>query len=141
MRLGDAYVRFDRARWQASVSQDSITFAPEGEAARELDPVVLRVVTEDASCAVLAERAYQLGHYDASDIEPGPVTVGGLSAERFVAHTGCRNATPRGEIACVKAGGRTYLLQALQAGCGGRNLFSGIDPLAEIAGGMTFNAR
>jgi hypothetical protein len=38
----------------------------------------------------------------------------------------------------VKKGSRTYLLQALQTGCGGRNLFSGIDPLAEIAGGITF---
>jgi hypothetical protein len=138
VRLGDASVRFDRARWQASVSHDSISFAPQGEAARELDPVVLHVVSEDATCAALAERAYEFGHYDASDIEPAPAAVGGLSAERFAAHTGCRNATPQGVILCVKKGSRTYLLQALQAGCGGRNLFSGIDPLAEITSGITF---
>jgi hypothetical protein len=139
VRLGDASVRFDRARWQASVSHDSVSFAPQGEAARELDPVVLRIVAEDAPCAALAESAYQLGHYDASGIEPAPTTVGGLSAERFVAHTRCRNATPQGAILCMKKGARTYLLQALQPDCGGRNLFSGIDPLSEIAGGVTFD--
>jgi hypothetical protein len=40
----------------------------------------------------------------------------------------------------MKKGTRTYLLQALQPGCGGRNLFSGIDPLTEIADGITFAA-
>jgi hypothetical protein len=140
VRLGDATVRFDRARWQASVSRDSIGFSPQGVIARELDPVELRVVADDASCVGLAEAAFQLGNYDAANIEPTPVTVGGLAAQRFAAHTGCRNATPRGVILCVKTGSRAYLLQALPGGCLGNNLFPGIDPLAEIAGGITFAA-
>jgi hypothetical protein len=138
--LGDASVRFDRARWQASVSHDSISFAPQGEAARELDPVVLRVVAVEQPCAALAESAFGIGHYDVSAIERTPIEIGGVSGERFMAHTGCRNATPRGVIACAKVAGRTYLLQALQPGCGGRNLFSGIDPLTELAGGISFAA-
>jgi hypothetical protein len=138
VRLGDASIRFDRARWKASISHDSISFAPQGEPARELDPVLLRVVSEDAPCAALAESAFGIGHYDVSDMARTPIEIGGVSGERFMAHTGCRNATPRGVIACAKVSGRTYLLQALQPGCGGRNLFSGIDPLAELTDGITF---
>jgi hypothetical protein len=138
VRLGDASVRFDGARWQASVSHDSISFAPLGEAARELDPVVLRVVAGDQSCAALAETAFGFGHYDVSNIARAPIEIGGINGERFMAHTGCRNATPRGVVACAKVAGRTYLLQALNPGCEGRNLFSGIDPLTELASGITF---
>jgi hypothetical protein len=140
VRLGDASVRFDRARWQASVSHDSISFAPQGEAARELDPVVLRVVAGDQPCAALAETAFGIGHYDVSAIERTPIEIGGVNGERFMAHTGCRNATPRGVVACAKVAGRTYLLQALNLGCEGRNLFSGIDPLTELADGISFVA-
>jgi hypothetical protein len=43
-------------------------------------------------------------------------------------------------VLCVKTGSRAYLLQALPGGCLGNNLFSGIDPLEEIADGMTFEA-
>ncbi|MTD93007.1 hypothetical protein GIW81_01520 [Hyphomicrobium sp. xq] len=140
VRLDDASVRFDRARWQASVSHDGISFSPHGEAARELDPVVLRVVAGEQSCAVLAATAFGIGHYDLSAIEGTPIVIGGIGGERFMAHTGCRNATPRGEIICAKVAGRTYLLQALNAGCEGRNLFSGIGPLEEIASGISFAA-
>jgi hypothetical protein len=138
VRLGEASVRFDRARWQASVSHDSIRFAAQGEAARELDPVVLRVVAGEQPCAALAESAFGIGHYDVSAMERGPIEIGGVNGERFMAHTGCRNATPRGVIACMKVAGRTYLLQALNAGCEGRNLFSGIDPLTELSDGISF---
>jgi hypothetical protein len=89
----------------------------------------------------LAQRAFALGHYDASEIISTPVAVGGVAAERFAAHTGCRNATPLGEVVCVRFKERAYLLSALQPGCGGRNLFSGIDPLDEIAAGIAFPAR
>ena len=140
VRLGDASVRFDRARWQSSVSHGSISFAPQGEAARELDPVVLRVVTGVQPCAALAESAFGIGHYDVSAMERAPIEIGGVSGERFMAHTGCRNATPRGVIACAKVAGRTYLLQALNIGCEGRNLFSGIDPLTELTSGISFAA-
>jgi hypothetical protein len=140
VRLGDASVRFDGARWQASVSDDSIGFAPQGEAARELDSVVLRVIAEDAPCVALAETAFSIGHYDIGGIERSPMRVGGVIGERFMAHTGCRNATPRGVVACAKVAGRTYLLQAVNPGCEGRNLFSGIDPLTELADGISFAA-
>jgi hypothetical protein len=140
VRLGDASVRFDRARWQASVFQDSISFAPQGEAARELDPVVLRVVAGERPCAALAESAFGVGHYDVSNIAGAPIEIGGVSGERFTAHTGCRNATPRGVVACAKVGGRAYVLQAVNPGCEGRNLFSGIDPLTELADGISFAA-
>ena len=65
VRLGDATVRFDRASWQSSVSHDSISFAPQGEAARELDPVVLRVVAGEQPCAALAESAFLEPHWKA----------------------------------------------------------------------------
>ncbi len=140
MRLGDASARFDRARWQASVSHDSISFAPQGEAARELDPVVLRVVVGEPPCAAMAERAFGIGHYDVSAIARAPIEIGGVEGERIMAHTGCCNATPRGVVACAKVAGRTYLLQALNSGCDGRNLFSGIDPLTELTAGLSFAA-
>jgi hypothetical protein len=40
----------------------------------------------------------------------------------------------------VKSGGRAYVLRSVNPGCEGRNLFSGIDPIAEIAAGITFTA-
>ncbi len=51
-------------------------------------------------------------------------------------------ATPRraARYSASKVGKRAYILEALQVGCGGRNLFSDIDPLSEIAAGVTFNA-
>jgi hypothetical protein len=140
VRLDDASVRFDRARWQASVSRESIIFAPQGEAARKLDPVVLRVTAGEQPCAALAESAFGIGHYDVSAIARAPIAIGDVNGERFMAHTGCRNATPRGVVACIKVGRKSYLLQALQPGCGGRNLFSRIDPLAELAAGISFAA-
>jgi hypothetical protein len=104
VRVGGATIRFDPARWKASVSENSAYFTAQGEAERELDPVALRTFSDSTPCAMLAERAFQVGHYDLSDIAPSPMTVGGVAGERFAAHTGCRNATPRGEIVCVKVG-------------------------------------
>ena len=138
VRLGDATVRFDAARWKTTASDSSVVFTAQGEAERELDPVTLRLLSDDAPCAAMAERSFQIGHYDLSESSPRPVTIGGVAGEGFSAHTGCRNATPRGEVVCVKVGKRTYVLEALQVGCGGRNLFSDMDPLAEIAAGITF---
>jgi hypothetical protein len=138
VRLGDASVRFDRTRWQASVLPGSISFAPQGKAGRDFDPVELHVVDDDVPCAALAERAFGTGDYDLESIDTSAMRVGGVDGERFATHTGCRNATPRGVVACIKFGSKTYLLQALQPGCGGRNLFNGPDPLAEIADGISF---
>jgi hypothetical protein len=139
--LGDARVRYDDTRWRPLPSEGSVRFEPTGEAARKLDPVELHVAGDDAPCTTLAQRAFAFGHYDASEIISTPVVVGGVAAERFAAHTGCRNATPLGEVVCVRFERRAYLMSALQAGCGGRNLFSGTDPLTEIATGITFTPR
>ncbi len=138
VRLGDAVVRFDRARWRADVAGDSIRFEPQGEGTHRVDPVELHV-TDDAPCPVLAERAFAFGHYDARDPVPVAIAIAGISGERFAARTGCRNATPTGVVVCMKVAGRAYLLQSLNPGCEGRNLFSGIDPLAEIAAGVSFS--
>ena len=133
-------MRFDLARWKTIALGSSVTFTPKGEAEHELNPVTLRSHSDDAPYAALAEHSFEIGHYDLSEISPRRVTIGGIAGEAFSAHTGCRNATPRGEVMCVKVDKRTYMLEALQVGCGGRNLFSGIDPLNEIAAGISFSA-
>lgn len=139
--LGDARVRYDDARWRALPSEGSVRFEPIGDAARKLDPVELHIADASASCTELASRAFTFGHYDVSEITGTPVSIGGVAAERFAAHTRCRNATPQGVVMCVRSGGSAYLLQSLNPGCRGRNLFSGVDPLAEITNGLSFAVR
>ncbi len=138
IHLGDARVRYDDTRWQATERSGRVQFTPLGENARRLDPADLRILDDSATCTDLALQAYELGYYDTRALAPTPTVVGGVKGERFEAHTGCRNATPRGVIICVKTKGSAYLLQSLNTGCQGNNLFSGIDPLSEIANGMTF---
>ena len=139
VRLGQAEVRFDRDRWRASVIPEGLRFDPQGKSASNLDAVELHV-RHDAPCRELAIAAFQFGHYDMGSLETNTMIFGGIEGERFEAHTGCRNATPRGVVACVKSGGRAYVLRSVNPGCEGRNLFSGIDPIAEIAAGITFTA-
>jgi len=136
--LGNARVQYDDTRWQAADHAGRIMFTPVGEEMRSIDPVVLRIADDGEACAALALQAFEAGHYDTARLTPTPVIFGGVSGERFAAHTGCRNATPQGVVICVKAGGFAYLLKALNPGCTGRNLFSGVDPLAEIADGIRF---
>jgi len=136
--LGNARVRYDDTRWQAVEYAERIMFTPVGEEMRSIDPVMLRVTDGGETCTALALQAFETGLYDTAELAPTPVMVGGVTGERFAAHTGCRNATPLGVVICVKAGGFAYLLQALNPGCSGRNLFSGIDPLAGIADGIRF---
>lgn len=141
VRVGGARLSFDAARWTAvQTSPDAVTFSPHGRDADTLDAVEFRMEAGAAGRSCLDISATLLGAsgYGASNLQPAPMTIGGLAAERYSAHTGCRNATPVGMIACVRAGEAAYLLSALQVGCRGRNLFSGIDPLAEIAGGVTW---
>jgi len=141
VRVGRATIRFDPARYQSiSLSAVAAYFAPQKEAARELGQVGVRAYAgaEALSCAELAQQTFAAHSYDDSAIEQFPASIGGRPAERFGAHTRCRNATARGEIACVVAHGQTYVFSALQAGCAGRNPFSGVDPLAEIIGGVSF---
>lgn len=139
--LGEARVRYDDTRWKALPLEGSVSFEPQGEAMRKVDPVELRVVDASAPCEELAARAFALGPYDERDLKPAPTRIAGIPGVRITAHTRCRNATPVGVVACVRVGTRAYLLRALQVGCRGRNLFSGIDPLGEIAAGITFIAR
>ncbi len=140
VRLGDATVRYDDARWKALPSEAAIRFEPQGKAESRLDAVELHVADAATSCTQLATAAFAVGHYDLSDLSPTPWSVAGMAGERFEAHTRCRNATPRGAVACVKVAGSAYVLRSVNFGCEGTNLFSGIDPLTEIAGGMTFTA-
>jgi hypothetical protein len=139
-RVGGTTIRFDADRFKVtSPSPDSAAFAPQGDAAKELATVTVHgyADTDGFACSELARRAFQAGPYDAGEMEASAISVGGVAGMRFATHTRCRNATPRGEVACVKAAGRAYVLAALQAGCGG-NPFSEVDPLAEIAAGITF---
>lgn len=137
VHLGGAEVRFDREHWRASMIGDAIRFEPQGRSGSRLDEVELRM-RDDSPCRDLALRAFQFGHYDTESLQATPIKIGGVVGERFEAHTGCRNATPRGVVACVKHGGRAYLVTSLNAGCEGRNLFSGIDPIADLAAGISF---
>lgn len=138
--LGDARVTYDEARWHGVTRPQRIEFEPIGDAMRRADPVALRVLDDGESCHALALAAFSLGVYETDNISRAPVTVGGVAGERFEAHTGCRNATPIGVVTCVKYGGSAYLVQSLNAGCGGRNLFSASHPLDEIAAGISFAA-
>lgn len=141
VELGDARVRYDDARWKALPSEGTVRFEPQGEAMRRLDAVELHVADGAASCAHLAAAAFAIGHYDLTALVSAPWSIGGVQGERFSAHTRCRNATPEGAVACVRVSGRSYLLRAVNLGCEGRNLFSGIDPLSEIAAGLSFADR
>jgi len=105
---------------------------------RLIDPIELRVIDDGETCTALAVRAFETRHYDTAELAATPTTIGGFSGERFAARTGCCNAKPQGVVMCVKAGSFAYLLQALNPGCTGRNLFSGVDPLTEIADGIRF---
>jgi hypothetical protein len=140
VRLGAALVRFDSTRWATTETAGAVYFNPQGDVARELDAVELRRIPDHGAltCEAQATRMFGLGHYDLGSIVRAPLSLGGVSGEGFTAHTRCRNATPRGEVACARVGNALYLLVAVNNGCEGNNLFSGIDPLGEIAAGLTF---
>ncbi len=133
MRVGAATIRFDAARFKAtSASQDSAWFV----AAEDSGAIEVTASAGAESCADLARRAFAAGPYDIREMETSAIDIGGGAGTRFAAHTRCRNATPRGEVVCVKAAGRTYLLTALRPGCRG-NPFPRSDALGEIAAGVT----
>jgi hypothetical protein len=139
-RLGEMELVYDAARWRAEPANGrSVTLQPIGEAAGKLDPVMVdRGPAGDGGCEHLARGKLAAGPY----AEPAIATmeIAGRPAIRITAHTRCRNAMPRGVVICVEHRGSAYLLSATVPGCrsGARNLFSGIDPLMELAGGVRF---
>jgi hypothetical protein len=134
VHVGAATIRFDAARFKAtSASPEAAWFM----AVEDRGTVEVTTSASAESCVELARRAFAAGPYDVRNIEAAAINVGGVAGTRFATHTRCRNATPRGEVACVKTAGRTYLLTALQPGCRG-NPFSRSDPLGEIAAGVKF---
>lgn len=138
-RLGEASVRYDDARWQVQAKAASLRFEPHGAGTQRMDAVTVVLDQADEPCDERAARAFQLGAYDLGSIKTAPVRIGGIDGVRLAAHTRCRNATPMGVVACVRVKKRIYLVQALQPGCRGRNLFSRVDPIAEIADGIRFD--
>lgn len=138
-RLGEASVRYDDARWRVQEEAASLRFEPQGAGTQRMDAVTVVLDPRDEPCEVRSARAFQFGAYDLGSIKTAPIRIGGIDGIRLAAHTRCRNATPRGVVACVRFNKRIYLVQALQAGCRGRNLFSRVDPIAEIADGIRFD--
>jgi hypothetical protein len=140
IRIGDASVRYDASRWQAIFSGTSVRFEPQGREMRFIDPVELHVAETGETCESLATSAFAIGAYDTRQLIPSEFRIDGVAGVRISARTGCRNATPLGVAACVRFEKRAYVLQSVQVGCGGGNLFSGIDPIAEIADAIRFEA-
>ncbi len=119
LRVGAARIAFDATRWRAEdVSDGGATFVPKGTIGGRRDPVHIsrHAAGGDASCERLAQGLLALHGYDARSYSRSRVVLGGSDGTRVVAHTGCRNATPPGAVACVKTGAQLYVLAALQAG-------------------------
>jgi hypothetical protein len=140
LRLGEMELVYDTARWRVeSAGENSVTLQPVGDAARTLDPVMVdRGPGSEKDCERLARRRLVDRTYE--EATASAAEIAGRPAVRLTAHTRCRNAMPRGVVICVEHRGTAYLLSATRPGCrsGGRNLFSGIDPLLELAGGVRF---
>ena len=92
--LASVRVRYDDTRWRVSDRGEWLRFNPLGEIARDRDPVGLHVLNDAASCAELARAAFDGGRYDKQSLAASGGSIGGLTAERFAAHTGCRNGHP-----------------------------------------------
>jgi hypothetical protein len=141
VRIGDLELGYDAARWRPEPGgADEIGMHPVGAAVAKLDPVhVARFPGSGREdCERLAGRQLARDLYE----EPmaAMTTVAGVSSLRLEAHTRCRNAMPRGVVVCTAYRGNAYVLTASRPGCrsGGRNLFSGTDPMQELISGMTF---
>lgn len=140
LRLGEMELSYDTTRWRAEpASGNSATMRPIGDVARKLDPVVVdHSPAGDRRCEHLARGKLAGGPYDEPTIST--TEIAGRPATRITAHTRCRNAMPRGVVICIEHRGAAYLLSATAPSCrsGGHNLFSGIDPLKELADGIRF---
>ena len=140
LRLGEMELVFDAARWRAEpAGENSVTLQPVGDAARKLDPVMVTSgPAGERDCERLARRRLADRLYE--EASASAAEIAGRPAVHLTAHTRCRNAMPRGVVICVEHRGTAYLLSATRPGCrsGGRNLFTGMDPLLELAGGVRF---
>jgi hypothetical protein len=139
LRLGDMQISYDGARWRADASGEGVlTMHPVGAIATKFDPVRVTRAPGDQSCEKLGRDALPKTLYE--DTAGIHIDVAGMKALRMSAHTRCRNAMPQGVVICMMSGGSAYLLTASRDGCrsGGNNLFSGIDPLNELMGGLRF---
>lgn len=141
LRLGQMELAYDAHRWRAEASALSdVTLRPIGELARELDPVRLNAVPVEgpADCEGHARDALTGEIYEGAHATA--VAVAGVDAVRLSAWTRCRNAMPHAVAICVAHEGLGYLFVVRQHSCqgGGNNLFSGIDPLAELLEGVRF---
>jgi hypothetical protein len=139
--IGDLWIEYDTSRWRPEPGgADELGMHPIGAAGNKLDPVyVARFPKSDREdCERLASRQLAPDLYD--EPEARMTKVAGISSLRLEAHTRCRNAMPRGVVICTAYRGSAYVLTANRPGCrsGGRNLFSGTDPLQELIGGIIF---
>jgi hypothetical protein len=141
VRIGDMELDYDASRWRPEPGgADEVAMHPIGAAGVKLDPVHLerfpRSQREDCETLAPAQLPASLYEEPMADV----TTVAGLPSLRMEAHTRCRNAMPTGVVICTAHHGSVYVLTANRPSCdsGGRNLFSGIDPLQELVGGITF---
>lgn len=141
VRLGNMELVYDASRWRPEPGgADEVAMHPIGDAGLKLDPVHISRFPGGGrqDCERLAPRQLSAALYE----EPmaDVTTVAGVSSLRLEAHTRCRNAMPRGVVICTSYRGAAYVLSATRPGClsGGRNLFSGIDPLQELVSGISF---
>lgn len=141
LTVGEMELSYDAARWRVdSTREGDITMRPIGVIARQFDPVHVSRAPDsgDGGCLKLArERLSESMYEEPTSIH---VPVAGLKAMRLTAHARCRNAMPQGVVVCVRHGDSAYLLSASRPGCrsGSNNLFSGLDPVGELSGGLRF---
>ena len=136
--FADMEIAYDGQRWRPERGDTAVTLQSIGDDARRLDPVTIKrsVVAGRAGCLDLARQELAGRIYESPTISE--IQVANLPAVRVTAHTRCRNAMPHGGVICVHHRGNAYLLTANKESCrsGAANLFSGIDPLYEIATGL-----
>ena len=143
LRLGALQLSYDATRWSAVRAGDgAFTMQPIGAIADELDPVDVTRVQARAtdSCETLARRKLSAPMYDGNPAGVA-IEIAGVKALRMTADHGCRNAMPSGVVICAPHRDKFYVLTASRPGCrsGANNLFSGIDPLHELASGIRFD--
>src|SRR5260221_650971 len=111
LRIGHMELVYDAERWMAEPSNDNlVTMRPIGAIAEMHGPVSVSRSPSDGvdSCDGLARIELPESLYEKPTSQA--VELGGLPAFRFVAHSRCRNATPRGVVICTHNRGGAFLL-------------------------------